>query len=369
LVLETLAALYGADLSPWIRSVTPSAVLTLLRRGDLVESVHRGAVAVATSDRLLFALGPVGADGAIFPRSALKPFQALPLLEEGLDAKLSLDAREIALATASHGGDERHVEAARSLLAKGGLDRTQLQCGAHAPMDPAAARRLTRAGVPFDELHHNCSGKHASMLLVSRHLGLPLADYLDPAHPLQQRIRERVALFAGLAPQKIGVAIDGCSAPAFSLPLDALARAMARFADPAGLPETIAGAARRLFASAIAAPHFLSGSRRIELAVMKAASGRTFAKIGAEGVLALGLRPPRPRRPPVGVALKVEDGAERGYFRPALELLRWLGFDPPADTAELPRAAEATLRNYRGLEVGKIEASAEFARLPQSPWT
>jgi len=348
--------------------VSEPAILTLLRRGDLVESVHRGAVAVVTADQPLFTLGPTTAPHAIYPRSALKPFQALPLLEERLDTQLALDSREIALTTASHGGDEQHVEAARSLLAKGALARSLLRCGSHPPMDAAAARRLTRAGQPFDELHHNCSGKHASMLLVAQHLGLPLADYIDPGHPLQRRIRATLAVFAGLAPEALGVAIDGCSAPAFSLPLAALARAMARFADPTGLPATTADAARRLFAAAVAAPHFVSGSRRIELAVMTAAHGRTFAKIGAEGVLALAIRPPRPGLPAVGIAIKVEDGAERGYFQPALALLRWLGFDPPADPAELPRDAHATLRNHRGLEVGKIEAAAEFARLPPSPW-
>ena len=344
------------------------AILTLLQRGDLVESVHRGAVAVATADRSLFTLGPADAPHAVYPRSALKPFQALPLLEEGLDAKLALEPREIALTTASHGGDEQHVEAARSLLAKGALARSLLRCGMHPPMDAAAARRLTRASQSFDELHHNCSGKHASMLLVASHLGLSLDDYVDPGHPLQRRIRATLAAFAGVAPEELGVAIDGCSAPAFSLPLAALARAMARFADPTGLPTATADAARRLFAAAVAAPHFLSGSRRIELAVMKVARGRTFAKIGAEGVLALAIRPPRPGLPAVGIAIKVEDGAERGYFQPVLTLLRWLGFDPPADPDDLPRDAHATLRNFRGLEVGKIAAAADFARLPPSPW-
>lgn len=343
--------------------------LTCLSRAGRVESVHRGAVAVATGDRTLFTLGPVEAPELVFPRSALKPFQALPLLEEGLDLRFGLDAREIALTTASHGGDEQHVEVARSLLRKSGLPQSALLCGSHAPMDAAAARRLVRAGAPFDELHHNCSGKHLGMLMVARHLGAPLATYIDPTHPLQVRIRDRLAQFAGLTPADLAVGIDGCSAPAFALPLLPLARAMARFADPTGLPEVTARAARRLFDAATAQPHFVSGARRIELAIARAHGVRTFAKIGAEGVLALAIRPPRPDLPAVGIAIKVEDGAERGYFQPALALLRWLGFDPPADPAELPKDAHSIVKNYRGLEVGKIEAAEEFARLPRSPWS
>lgn len=343
--------------------------LSLLLRAGLVESVHRGAVAVTTTERTLFSIGPVDPPELVFPRSAIKPFQALPLLEDGLDRVFGLDPREVALTTASHGGDESHVAVAQSLMAKSGLRVEQLLCGVHAPMDRAATRRMLRAGQTFTSLHHNCSGKHLSMLMQARHLGASLPDYTDPDHPVQTRIRDRIALFAGIAVDGIKIGIDGCSAPAFALPLAALARAMARFADPTGLPEPTASAATRLFDIAVAEPHFVSGSRRIDLAVARTGHGRAFCKIGAEGVLALALRPPRPGLPAIGIAIKVEDGNERGYFQPALHLLRWLGFDPPADAAELPNEAAETLLNYRGLEVGKIAIADPLLRLPASPWS
>jgi len=341
-------------------------VLVVLKRAGRAESLHRGAIAVAAADRLLFSAGDV--ETPIFPRSALKPFQALPLLEDELDRKLGLDAKEIALTAASHGGDERHVEAAASLLAKGGIPSSALRCGTHAPMDEAAARRLARDGREPTVLHHNCSGKHAGMLIQAKHAAAPLQGYVEPGHPVQQRIRRRIAEFAGVAPDSLGSAVDGCSAPAFALSLSNLARALARFADPVGLAPPIAAACRRLFDAATAEPHFLSGRRRFDLAVMKAGGRRVLCKIGAEGVVALALRPPRTELPALGIAIKVDDGNARGYYLPALAILRWLGVEPPAAPDEISSAVDAVQRNHRGVEVGVAELGDALAALPPSPW-
>jgi L-asparaginase II len=341
-------------------------LLALVRRADRTESLHRGALAVATSERVLFAAGDVAAP--IFPRSALKPFQALPLLEDGLDAKLALAPREIALTCASHSGDDSHVEAAAALLRKGELAPEMLRCGVHAPLDEACARRLVKEGREPTALHHNCSGKHAGMLIQARAAGAELEGYVDPSHPVQQRIRRRLAGFADVSPDSMGSAVDGCSAPAFAVPLAALAKAYARFADPTGLEAPVADASRRLFDAATAEPHFVSGRKRFDLAVMKAGARRVFCKGGAEGVVALALRPPSSGRPALGIALKVDDGNARGYYVAALALLRWLGFDPPADPAELSSAVDPVQRNYRGIEVGRIEPGDALAGLPKAPW-
>ena len=343
-----------------------SPVLTSLTRAGRVESFHRGVVAVATADRLLFSVGDVTTP--IYPRSSLKAFQALPLLEDGLDQKLGLTAREIALTTASHSGDEQHAEVAASLLAKGGVPISALLCGTHPPMDEAAARRLVRDGKEPTVLHHNCSGKHAGMLLQAKTLGAPLENYIDPSHPVQRRIRAKLAQFTGLREDEVATGIDGCSAPAFALAPAALARAMARFADPSGLPATTADACRRLFDATTAEPHFLSGRKRFDLAVMKAGQRRVYCKGGAEGVVALALRPPRPNLPAIGIVMKVEDGNARGYYLPALALLGWLGFEPAATKDDLSSSVDPVQRNYRGLEVGRIEVGAPFGKLPPSPW-
>ena len=342
-------------------------LLTILMRADRIECVHRGRLAVATTAGPLFTAGD--ADAPTYPRSALKPFQALPLLEDDLDRTLGLDAREVTLTCASHGGDERHVEVAASLLKKGGFEPSALLCGKHPPVDDAAARRLVAQGREFTVLHHNCSGKHAGMLIQARHAKAPTESYVDPDHPIQRRIRARIAEFAGLSPDAIGVAIDGCSAPAFSLPLAALARAMARFADPREFAAPIAGAARRLFDATVAEPHYLSGRRRFDHAVMKAGGKRVFCKSGAEGVVALAIRPPRAGLPALGIAIKVDDGSARGHHLPALALLRWLGFEPPAAPEELASSVDPVLRNHRGLEVGRVEVGDALRELPASPWT
>jgi L-asparaginase II len=342
-------------------------VLIVVERAGRAESLHRGSVAVATEDRLVFSAGDVTAP--FFPRSALKPFQALPLLEDGLDLKLGLSAREIALTAASHGGDESHVEAAAALLAKGSIPAEALLCGVHAPWDEAAARRLARAGREPTALHHNCSGKHAGMLIQALAVGAPLQGYVDAQHPVQQRILRRLAGMAGLRPEEIAAGVDGCSAPAFALPLHPFARALARFADPTRLQEPLAGACRRLFDAAAAEPHFLSGRRRFDHAVMKAGGRRVLSKGGAEGVLALAIRPPQPGLPALGIAIKVDDGAARGYYLPALALLSWLGFDPPAAAEELHPAAQRVQRNHRGLEVGAIELGEALSELPRPPWS
>ena len=341
-------------------------ILTTLSRGGRVESRHRGAVAVATGAATIWSSGDVATP--VYPRSALKPFQALPLVEDGLDQKLGLTAQELTLTVASHSGDERHVEAAASLLAKGAIDASALLCGAHAPLDEKAARRLVREGRKWTSLHHNCSGKHSGMLIQARASGAPLESYVDSDHPIQVRIRARIAEFAGLESAALGVGIDGCSAPAFALPLAALARALARFADPAGFPEPVAGACRRLFDAVTSEPHYLSGRHRFDLAVMTATHRRVLCKGGAEGVIALALRPPQAGLPALGIAIKIDDGAARGYYPPALALLRWLGFDPPANEKELSSSADPVLRNYRGLEIGRVELGEALASLPRSPW-
>jgi L-asparaginase II len=342
-------------------------ILTVLTRAGRAESVHRGAIAVATPTRQVVAIGDVASP--VYPRSALKPFQAIPLLEDGLDRALQLSESEIALTTASHSGDESHVETAAALLAKGGVPSSALLCGSHAPMDEAAARRLVREGREPTSLHHNCSGKHAGMLIQAKHLGAPLESYVDPNHPVQRRIRQRIADFSGVRPDELTCGVDGCSAPAFALPLAALARAMARFADPSGLAPATADAARRLFDAAAAQPHFVSGRKRFDLAVAKAGARRIFCKGGAEGVLAMAIRAPNAKQESVGVAIKVDDGNARGYYLPALALLRWLGFDPPAAKDELTSASDAIQRNYRGIEVGRVEVDGALLTLPPSPWT
>ena len=173
-------------------------VLIELTRGALVESVHAGAIAVVRADgEVVAAVGDIARP--IFPRSAIKPLQALPFLESGAADRFGFGAPEIALACGSHAGARPHVAGVTAMLAGAGLSTTALACGTHEPMDAAAARELLRSGASPSPAHHNCSGKHAAMLATARHLAEPTEGYWRPDHPVQQRIRRALEDMTGCA--------------------------------------------------------------------------------------------------------------------------------------------------------------------------
>src|SRR5688572_21191104 len=181
-------------------------------RGGRVESVHRGHVAVVdVAGRLLAWAGEPRL--LVFPRSAYKPFQAVPLVESGAWTRSGLEDEALALVAGSHGGTDRHAEIAASILAAAGADVSALRCGTHTPYDDTTAASLRARGEEPGPLRHNCSGKHAGMLLLASDLGAPSSTYVDPEHPVQRRIHERFAEIMGEAWADPTPAIDGCSAP------------------------------------------------------------------------------------------------------------------------------------------------------------
>ncbi len=239
-------------------------------------------MAAATPEgRLVAFQGDPGA--ATFLRSADKPFQGLPLLLAGAAERYGLEAADIALICASHGGTPAHVDRSASLLARGGFGVEDLLCGAHWPMDAAAAQALKDEGREPSPLHNNCSGKHAGMLLACRMLGLPTETYLAPDHPWQQRILGHVLDFFRLSPQEIGFGVDGCSVPTYRVPLLAAARAYAALADPgqAGITGETAAAVETIVRSMTGAPEMVAGPGRFTTRLMEATGGRVLAKEGA----------------------------------------------------------------------------------------
>ncbi len=328
---------YGAD---------PVAVL--VRRGDRIESTHRVAYAVVdAAGAVLHHEGDIRRP--VFARSSVKPLQALPLIESGAAERFAVSEQELALACASHGGEPMHTEIVAAWLARLGLDPSALECGAHAPSHEATARQLVEQRRPPSPLHNNCSGKHAGMLTLALHLGAPVAGYIAPDHPVQQRISALLAAISGasLAPP----AVDGCGVPTHAMPLAGLAMAMARLADPGqdpGAPGR-AEACARVRAAMAAHPLLVAGSGRACSLIMAAAPG-VLVKTGAEGVYVAAL----PERG-LGLALKVADGAGRAAVVALMALLARLGaLDPAADTA-LGDLAAPLLRNHAGTAVGRIE--------------
>jgi L-asparaginase II len=312
--------------------------LVAVRRGTLVESVHRGRLAICgPKGDLLEAVGdPVA---YIYVRSAAKPLQALLLVLSGAADAFRLTDEELAVACASHNAEEPHLAAVRSILEKAGLEEGDLQSGAHPPMYGPEAERLTRGDEEPRPIHGNCSGKHAGMLAVCVHEGYETLSYRDPGHPLQRYILGLVAGVCGLREDEVLVAGDNCGVPAFALPLQSFATGLARIATGEELPDELAGAAMRIRDAMRAHPYMVAGTGRVDTELM----GRTdlLIKGGAEGVLAAG----NPQG--WGMALKISDGSQRAVRPAALAALGGMGI-------EVDREGSIT-RGLHGEEVGEIQ--------------
>lgn len=325
-----------------------SPILIEVTRGDLVESRHLGsAVAVDAQGRAAAAWGDP--DLVVYGRSAIKPLQALPLVESGAAERFGLGDAELALACGSHGGEPAHVSLGEAWLDRLGLSPAALECGAHPPLHEPSAQALLRAGQAPGAVHNNCSGKHTGMLTHAVHLGEPTRGYIAPDHPVQQRVRAALEAMTGLNLSVAVRGIDGCGLPQYGLPLRALARAMANLADPSGLPAERRAAVLRLRAAMIAQPFHLAGTGRFCTDMIQATAGRTLVKSGAEGVY-VGILPTQG----LGVALKIHDGAARARPVALGAILRHLGALDEAAWATLALHVAPTLRNHAGTPVGLV---------------
>ena len=334
-------------------------ILTWNDRGGMRETQHRGHVVLLDDAGGRRVLGDP--EYLTFPRSSLKPLQLLPLFSDPRFATLGLTREERAVLVASHSGDERHVRAVRVVLAKAGIPEEALGCGVHPPIDSEAMKRLYAGGGEAGRIHHNCSGKHSGFLLRAKMLGAPLKGYLDPDHPVQREVREVLAKLGGVPPADLEPAIDGCGAPTYRLPLSAMARAFRDLANPELLPAPWREGARMIFEAVNAAPHFLAGRGRFDTALLSARPFRFLCKGGADGFLALGVRAGNHGGgdwPPLGIAVKIEDGATRGYETLVPRLLARLGLLNGREE-ELRRFAGGKIENSQKLEVGERHTVAD----------
>ncbi|MEL6712460.1 MAG: asparaginase [Planctomycetota bacterium] len=324
--------------------------LATVWRGDAVESVHRGAwCLVDTSGRVLEERGDVG--HPFFTRSSVKCFQVLPLIESGAAERYGVEDAELAVAVSSHNAEPCHVVTARALLGRAGLDDDALGCGAQPPSDRAARLALLERGADPGRIHNNCSGKHAGFLATTQHLGADVGRYLDHDAPVQVMARDAVAEMTGVAPEDLGRAIDGCSAPTFRMPLTALAQGFARYTNPDGLEPERRAAAERVVDAVRRHPVLLAGTeRRLCTAISRVTKGAAFPKIGAEAIYAIGF----PGRD-LGLAVKVDDGGLRGLHAVVVALLRRFSLIDDAAARALEPFAQRVVRNWDGIDVGRIE--------------
>ncbi len=318
-------------------------VIAEVTRGGIVESRHRGAYCVVDQNgHVVAAEGAIAA--AVYPRSAIKAFQCLPVIASGAADRFGFTDEEIALACSSHSGEPEHVRVARSMLKKASNDEVLYECGAHWPNSRHAAHVLARDGMECQPVHNNCSGKHAGMLALARQLGVDPRDYVKPDHPVQQEIARAMGAICDidLAQQPWGV--DGCSVPTWAIPLRNMALGFARLC----APDNAAG--QRIIAAVRAHPFMVSGTEGFDTRLMQAVP-RVFVKGGAEGVHC-GCIP----HAGLGIAIKCDDGAGRAGEVAMAQVLAGLDVWTPEEKAALDGFRHRDLRNCNQIGVGQVLA-------------
>ncbi len=334
-----------------------SEILARLIRGETTESIHRGHLIVLDGfGEILYEIG--NPDTVTFWRSAAKVFQTMPFLTSGAADAFGFTEKEIALACASHAGEEFHTTLVQKMLEKSSSNESDMLCGAHPPFHEETTEALIKSGNGPTQLHNNCSGKHSAMLAFAKHIGADTKTYLSPKNPVQKAILEMVSLFTGIPQDKINTGIDGCSAPSFAVPISAMAQAFAKLINP---PETLSNdiknACERIISAKKNHPEFVGGSVRLDTKIMQALRGKIICKIGAEGVWCAGILPCAKWENGLAIALKIEDGDDkRARSAIVIELLRQLGIMDDEAEKNLGEFSPTVLKNRKDIEVGKVVA-------------
>ncbi|MBM3215828.1 asparaginase [Candidatus Poribacteria bacterium] len=319
-------------------------------RGDLAETIHRGAyVAVDSLGRQVVALGDP--ELRTYLRSSAKPFQALPVVLSGADKRFELSQRELAIAAGSHSGEPIHVDTVRSMLDKAGVPESALRCGPHLPIEQDAAYALIRRSAVASAVHSNCSGKHAGMLLAAQAGGNALDSYLDYGHPVQQAIQQAVSVLADTSVESLELSRDGCGAPIFALSLARTARLFAHLADPSKAPASMARALATVRDAMMAEPYLVAGKARLDVRLMETFPGKVVVKSGAAGVYGMGLPASG-----IGIAIKIESGDQTARTATAIQVLRAVAPDqfPEPELAALWDEFCPPILNLRGERIGEV---------------
>jgi L-asparaginase II len=321
----------------------PNPVIAEVTRGGIVESRHSGSFAVVdAAGRLLQSAGDIAAP--VFPRSAIKAFQCIPVIESGAADHYGFTEEEIALACASHSGEPEHVRVARSMLKKARTDEEHFECGAHWPTHLETHHDVVRSGGGPLQVHNNCSGKHAGMLALSRQLGANSTDYVKIDHPVQLAIAGAIARYCDVDMKALTWGIDGCSVPTWAFPLRNMALGFARL--------TKSAEGQRIIQAVRKHPFMVAGTGRFDTKLMEAVP-RAFVKTGAEGVYC-GCIP----HAHIGIALKCDDGAGRAAETAMASLLASLDVWTAEEKEKLQSFTHSDLSNWRHLHVGDLHAVA-----------
>ncbi len=331
-------------------------IVVKVYRGEGLESVHHGAVAVvnAAGELTHYVGDPEFMTQA---RSEAKPFQVIPLIKSGAADQYGFSEKQLAVMCGSHTGTPDHVETVKTNLAAIGIDESFLQCGTHPPLHYQVDKISPKEGEEFSPLQHNCSGKHSGFLAMTTYLNNDLGAYLEPSSKTQQMVLDAISDLYQYPKEKITVGIDGCSAPVFGMPLKQAAIAYVRLAngisDDPGMRETL----KRVKRVMTAYPEMVSGPGRFDYDLARSYPGNVVNKIGAEAVEGIGFSDPA-----VGIAVKILDGGVRALYPTIVEVLRQLGILDKAPGDYLQKYVNPVITNYRKLEVGRIVTDFELKR-------
>lgn len=329
-------------------------ILIEVKRGTHIESAHRGAIVVVNSKKeIITSIGNI--NWKIFPRSAVKALQALPMLVNGASDSFNFTEAELALTVSSHSGEPEHVNLAGAMLDKINCDETRLECGVQWPMQESVARRLAASQQLPTVLHSPCSGKHIGFLCLAQHLKIDSKGYVEFDHPIQAVIRQTLQEFTEFPHGSDNVAIDGCSIPTYQVPLQNLAYAFAKFGTENSLPDHYINATKNIRKAVGNYPFFVAGSHRFDTLMMDKFKERLFIKVGAEGVYCASI-------PELGygVAIKCEDGANRAcevMMAAAIQQLLPLSSE---EKSFLHAFLRPPIKNWRGKVVGEIVPSTNL---------
>lgn len=318
-------------------------------RGDVLEAEHAISAAVVSAEGELtqFAGEP---DAEYMTRSSVKPFQVLPVILSGAFDHFRFEERQLAIMCASHNGNDEHVAVVQSILDRIGVDASALGCGTHRPMIMQIEETYPTAGEDKDPRRHNCSGKHAGFLALAKYLNEPVETYLDTKSRVQRMVRESVARMCERSVGEVKVGIDGCSAPVFSMTLRHMAIGFKNLATGQGGDRETTEALKRVKKAMTSHPFLVSGEKRFDYHLMRAFAGNGVSKIGAESIQGMGFVDP-----PMGICVKVSDGAGRALGPACVHVLEKLGvFDKATDKGLLVEYVEPEVRNYRNLLTGRI---------------
>jgi len=322
-----------------------SKILVKVYRNELVESIHRGSLAIVSKNGdLLYYVGDPYY--VTYMRSSAKPLQAIPVVESGALEKYGINERELATIVASHNGENIHIEAVRSILNKIDLDETYLKCGIHMPYSEEARKKLILEGKEATPVYNNCSGKHSGMLLLAKMKNYPFEKYYEPEHPVQKEILKTMRYITKYEGIKIGV--DGCGVPVFGMPLYNMALGFARLTNPEDLERRKKEAVEKIVHAMQSYPENVAGTKRFDTDLMKT-TRKVIGKSGAEGVYCVGAL-----NKGIGIALKIDDGANRAKSPVIMEVLKKLDILNEKELESLKKYHAPLNKNHHKKIVGKI---------------